>query len=43
MCEQMEDGRSDMLNEILKDLPALLEQMEKMEDVIEDKRYVIAI
>lgn len=43
MCEQMEDGRGDMLNEILKDLPALLEQMEKMEDVIEDKRYVIAI
>lgn len=43
MCEQMADGRGDMLNEILKDLPALLEQMEKMEDVIEDKRYVIAI
>lgn len=43
MCEQMQDGRSDILNVILKDLPVVMEIMEKMEDVIKDKRYVIAL
>jgi len=43
MCEQMQDGRSGMLSKILKDLPAVIEKMEKMEEVIKDKRYVIAL
>lgn len=43
MCEQMQDGRSGMLSEILKDLPAVMGKMEKMEEVIKDKRYVIAL
>ena len=43
MCEQMQDGRSVILNAILKDLPNVMGRMEKMEDVITDKRYVIAL
>lgn len=43
MCEQMQDGRSGMLSEILKDLPAVMGKMEKMEEIIKDKRYVIAL
>lgn len=43
MCEQMQDGRSGMLCDILKDLPAVVRKMEKMAGVIMDKRYVIAL
>ena len=40
MCEEMKDGRSSMLSEVLKDMPTVVE---KMEGVITDKRYVIAL
>ena len=43
MCEQMLDGRSSKLNDILKDLPSVMEKMEKLEREIKDLRYVIAL
>ena len=43
MCEQMYDGRSDMLVNIINDMSAVLVKIETMEGEIMDKRYVIAL
>ena len=43
LCEHMKDGRSKMLSEILRDLPMVIENTEKMEEGLLDQRYVIAL
>jgi hypothetical protein len=43
LCEQMKDGRSEMLSGILRDLPAVMKKAEKMENGLLDQRYVIAL
>lgn len=43
MCEQMRDGRSDMLASIMNDIPVVLAKIGAMEGKIMDKRYVIAL
>lgn len=42
MCEQMKDGRSNMLVSIMNDMPDVLAKIGTMEGEIMDKRYVIA-
>lgn len=42
MCEQMKDGRSNMLVSIMNDMPDVLVKIGTMEGEIMDKRYVIA-
>ena len=43
MCEQMKDGRSNMLVSIMNDVPAVLVKIGTVEGEIMDKRYVIAL
>lgn len=43
MCEQMLDGHSSMLVDILKGIPAVMEKLAKMKGEIMDQRYVIAL
>lgn len=43
LCEHMKDGRSKMLSEILRDLPTVMENTEKMEEGLLEQRYVIAL
>lgn len=43
MCEQMKDGRSNMLVSIMNDMPDVLVKIGTMEGEIMDKRYVIAL
>ena len=43
MCEQMKDGRSNMLVSIMNDMPDVLVKIGTVEGEIMDKRYVIAL
>ena len=43
MCEQMKDGRSNMLLSIMNDMPDVLVKIGTVEGEIMDKRYVIAL
>lgn len=43
MCEQMKDGRSNMLVSIMNDMPDVLVKIGAVEEEIMDKRYVIAL
>lgn len=43
MCEQMKDGRSNMLVSIMNDMPDVLLKIGAVEGEIMDKRYVIAL
>lgn len=43
MCEQMKDGRSNMLVSIMNDMPDVLVKIGAVEGEIMDKRYVIAL
>ena len=43
MCEQMKDGRSNMLVSIMNDMPDVLVKIGTVGGEIMDKRYVIAL
>lgn len=43
ICEQMKDGRSNMLVSIMNDMPDVLVKIGAVEGEIMDKRYVIAL
>ncbi|MBO6255878.1 MAG: hypothetical protein J6O49_19935 [Bacteroidaceae bacterium] len=43
MCEQMKDGRSNMLVSIMNDMPDVLVKIGAVEEEIMDKRYMIAL
>ena len=43
LCEQMKDGRSEMLSRIMKDMPAVMDKVVKMEEELLDQIYVISL